>query len=373
MSEQLAEEVFHLAAEGVEVPAAPIEEVVARARWQRRRRRRATAGAVAGTLAVVGLATWVGTRQAPSPEPDRFPVVRVENPASVAWWANDVLHLRHVAITMPRVEDLVQLGDGAVIGDQEGGVVLVDPDGTMTTIGHKVAAAPLVASEHQGWVAWVDPADRTPQLVVYDTAARKVLTTRVLPHRERRWDGLAQTSYPIAVDGDQIYFKDEDGAWGWVPGEDGLVDVDGLLGVSAATIVKQWGTNTIRIVQPFFSVDYVRSGLGARISPGGEYVLTRAPGGDGGPFGRILVYDTRSGDRLWTGLRPQDVAVAATLGSDDEVTYVVAHRPDQPQGTDFVRLSFTGPYELRTCHLEEHTCSRVTKFPHIGALPVLAR
>ncbi|GAA2144143.1 hypothetical protein GCM10009844_17360 [Nocardioides koreensis] len=374
MTQELAEEVFALAGTAIDVPDAPVEEVVARARSQRRRRRRAAAAAVAGLLVVVGLGTWVGTRPGsqPPPGPDQPPVVRVENPAAVAWWANDVLHLRHAAVEMPRVEDLVQLGDGAVIGDEDGDVVLVDGAGRLTTIGNKVAGAPLAASEHQGWVAWVDPGDRAPRLVVYDLEAAEVLATRDLPYRGPRWGSLDEGSHPIAVDGNQVYYAGQDGDWGWGPDGTGLVDVDGLLDVSAATIVKAAGADRIRIVQPFFSVDYVRTGVGAQLSPGGEHVLTRAPGG-GGRFGKVLIYDTRSGERIWTGVRPQDVVVAATLGSDGSVSYVVAHGPDQPQGTDFVRLSFTGPYELRTCHLGERTCSRATKFPHTGALPILAR
>jgi hypothetical protein len=373
MSDQLAEDVFRLAAEGVEVRSAPFDAVVGRARSQRRRRRRVVAATVAGVLAVVGLGTWVGTRQPAAPAAHRAPVVRVENPAPVAWWANDVLHLRHVAIGMPRVEDLAQLGDGAVIGDEKGNVVLVDGEGRLTTIGHKIAGAPLVASEHQGWVAWVDPRDQAPELVVYDVTRRAVLATRNLPYRGPRWGALDEGSYPIAVDGNEVFYAGQDGDWGWVPNEVPLADVDGLIDVSAATIVRTAGLDRIRIVQPFFSVDYVRNGRGAQLSPGGQYVLTRSPRGtSSGPLGKLVVYDTRSGERVWTGLRRQDVVIAATLGPDDAVTYVVAHAPDQPQGTDFVRLSFTGPYELRTCHLVERTCSRLTKFPHIGALPILA-
>ncbi len=371
MSEELAEEVFRLAAEGVEVPAAPVAEVVGRARSRRSRRRRWVAGALAGVVAAVGLGTWVGTREAASSGPERPAVVQVENPAPVAWWANDVLHLHHVAVEMPRVEDLVQLGDGAVIGESDGGVVLVDGRGRLTTIGHKVAGAPLVASEHQGWVAWVDPRDRAPQLVVYDLEAGEVLATRNLRYRGPRWKSLDEGSYPIAADGDRVYYSGQDGTWAWSPADGDVVDVEGLLDVSAGTIVKAAERGRIRIVQPFFSVDYVREGLSAQLSPGGERVLTRAPGGEG-PF-RVLIYDTRTGERQWTGLQREDVAVAASLGRDGQVTYVVAHRPDQPQGTDFVRLSFTGPYELRTCHLEERTCVRVTKFPHTGSLPILAR
>jgi hypothetical protein len=69
----------------------------------------------------------------------------------------------------------------------------------------------------------------------------------------------------------------------------------------------------------------------------------------------------RSGESLWTGLTRHDVVVAATLGPDDEVHYVV---PPQDDPTAF---------ELRTCHLAAHRCSTVARFPRIGVPPLLAR
>ncbi|MFC4786294.1 hypothetical protein ACT8ZV_17585 [Nocardioides sp. MAHUQ-72] len=384
MTEQLAEDVFRLAGEGVEVPAAPVDEVVAAARATRGRRWRVVAACVAGVLVVVGVATWIGAR--PSGEPEGSPgptgVVRAENPASVAWWAGGVLHLAHVTVELPHVEEVVGLGDGAVVGDAEGNVVLVDGDGSLATIGRKAVGAPVVASEHQGWVAWVDPRvpapqmepqGPAPQLVVYDVDTRQPFAVRELPTLGPRHDSV-QENQPIAVDGNQVFYAGEDGDWGWVPDQATLVDVDGLLDVSAATIVRRAGVDRIRIVQPFFSVEFVRQGRGAQLSPGGEYVLTRTTSRRfGGAFGPVLIYDTRSGDKLWTGLRRRDVAMAATLGPDDEVTYVVAHRTGERQDVEFTRTSYNGPYELRTCHLGERTCFTVTSIPQTGVLPVLAR
>jgi hypothetical protein len=376
MTHQLAEEAFALAAQGLEVPPAPVEEVVTEARSRLGRRRRLVALATAGVLVVVGLATWAGARQGAGPEPAAEPtgIERVENPADTAWWASGVLHLAHVTVDLPGVEQVAGLGDGAVVGDDEGNVVLVDGDGVTTTIGRQVPGAPLVASEHQGWAVWVDPQDRAPQLVVYDVAARQTLAIRELPFNGSRWGPLDQGSYPIAVDADQVYFADQGGDWAWAPEKAGLADADGLLDVSAATMVRRDGVDRIRMIQPFFNVEYVRRGRGAQISPGGEYVLTRTTSARfAGEFGPVLVYDTRSGDRIWTGLEPREVAMVASLGPDDEVTYVIAHRSGERQDVEFTRFSYNGPYDMRTCHLGEHTCFEVTTIPQTGTLPILAR
>jgi hypothetical protein len=367
MSEPLAEEVFRLAGEGIEVPATPLEQVATRARAQQRRRRRWAAGIVSAVLvAVVApatlLAAWRGA--------DQPPVERVDNPAILAWWADDVLHLDHVAVGLSGVTDLVQVGAGAVIGDEDGDVVLVDPSGRVTTIGHKAADQPLVGSDRRGWVAWVDPRDGAPRLEVYDVGDRRQLTSRDLPPPDPGDPG--EGGHPIAVDGDQIFYAAVDGDWGWVPDEVGRVDVKGLLDVAAATIVRRAGTGRIRIVQPFFSVSYVRYGEGARLSPGGEFVLTRLPGGTAeAPVGPVLIYDTRTGKRIWTGLHPEDLVVAATLGPLDTVSYVIAHGGEAHARDERVR-SFTGPYDLRTCDLVQHSCYRAVTFQHAGDVPLLA-
>ncbi|GAB3787774.1 hypothetical protein [Nocardioides ungokensis] len=370
---QLAEEVFRMAATAVDVPPAPVEGVVAAARARRRRRRSVVALAVAASLALVGVGTWLGTRPAPAPEQEPQPrVVEADNPADVAWWANNVLHLEHVAVELPGVEDLVPLGSGAVVGDERGGVVLIEGDGHLVTIGHKVAGAPLAASGKPGWVAWVDPRDHAPRLVVYDVADRRVQGVLDLPYSGQR--RLDHGSYPIAIDGGRVYYASLGGDYVWTPSgaQPERIDDEGLLDVAAGTRVGAVRARHIGITQPFFSVSYVRDGTDAQLSPDGLQVLTRTTSARvSGPFGPVAIYDARSGERLWTGLRRGDVAVAATFGPGDAVTYVVAHRAHEPQAVEFERMALTGPYELRTCQIEAQSCTSVTTFPHTGSLPVL--
>ncbi len=286
-------------------------------------------------------------------------MTHVENAAEVAWWSRGVLHLRHVDVEVPGVVDLAEVGGGAVVGDDGGAVSFVAADGSRTHLGHKVPEQPLVVSDDHGWVAWVDPFSGSPQLVVYDVDARRELAHRALPAEGA---GFAAQSHPIALDQDRVFYADQSGDWEW-PLPDGTpvrITQSGLLDVRRAVRVSQTDPSAIVMVQPFFSVAFTRAGQGARMSPDGTRVLTRAVPTDGRR--PVRIYDARSGDLLWRGLRPRETVVTATLGPGDGVTYVIAHSG---------YLSAT--YELRTCHLDARVCTTVATVPQTSALPVLPR
>lgn len=378
MSEEALDEVFAVAGGAIEVPGLRAAEISRRARATRTRRRRRVSTVLGAALFVVTVGTALSVRGSGSGEPvlDTPSVVAVDNPAPAAWWANDVLYLHHAAVGLPRVSDLVDLGDGAVIGDEAGAVVLVSPGGRLTPIGHKVADAPLVASPERGLVAWVDPRESRPRLVIYDAVTHEVRATLTLPADGPRRDELAAGSHPIALDRETLYFADLQGDWRLRPPYDSpeKVDAGGLVDVASAVVLRQVDDRTLDVVQPFFSVDHLlRGSTGARLSPDGNYVLTQLGTPGQGSMKTVRIYDARSGDRVWTGLRSGDQVLATSVGADDLATYVVAHRADQPAAGEYVRMSYTGPYELRTCHLAVHTCTRVVRFPHTGALPVLAQ
>jgi hypothetical protein len=71
-------------------------------------------------------------------------------------------------------------------------------------------------------------------------------------------------------------------------------------------------------------------------------------------------------------VKPGEVVMVASLGPDDEVTYVIAHRTGERQDVEFTRASYNGPFEMRTCHLGERSCFTVTPIPQTGVLPILA-
>jgi hypothetical protein len=284
-----------------------------------------------------------------------------------------------VEVELPRVTDVAEVDDGAVVGDQTGAVRFVAPDGTVTELGHKVPREPLVASDDTGWAAWVDPSGDTPELVVYDVTAGSELARRALSATgPPAWAAPggprlgSDESHPIALDRDRLSYAALDGDWTWTVPNAGaeLVDPPDLVDVAVATRVWQVDRDTLRIVQPLFSVELEVTGSGAQISPDALYVLTRVRTPID-QFGTVLAYDARSGDRLWTGLRSDEVAVVASPGLYGTVTYVVGRREDMPGAGEFVRTSFSAPWELRTCSLDERICTTLGKIPLTGTLPVL--
>jgi hypothetical protein len=348
---------------------------------QRRRRRRTWRGTAAGVAVVLCLAaTWAGMR--PSDEgattEARALVTMVENPADIAWWADGALHLSNVTVAfLPAdrpIDHLAEINGGAVYGEDTGAIVFVGDDGKVARIGTKAPGAPLVASDESGWVTWVDPRFEPPRLVVYDLTAREVLERRTLPGGGTRQAAI-KGSYPIALDLDKVYYAAEDGEQEWtVPdGRTEPVEPPGLLAVAGGTRVWQVDPTTIRMVQPFFSISFDRPGAGAQMSPDGTRVLTHSDrDGEGGTLGTVHLYDTRSGDPLWTGLTRQDIPVAATLGPETEISYLIVNR-DAVKLQGHLLQSSGAPYELRTCDHEAHRCRVITRLSRVEMTPVLAR
>ena len=383
MNQSSVEEIFRDAVASVDTLPPPLEAFRDHAaQEQRKRRRRARlVAAVAVVPVVLATATWIGTRSDGDSTAQAPPVVTmVENSADIAWWGDGRLHLANVTVEVPPsgrpLDHLAEINGGAVYGDDTGAVVFVGDDGEVTRIGTKAPGARLVASDETGWVAWVDPRDRSPELVVYDLTARDVLASRPLPSAGAGAGpgGAGAGSHPIALDGDKVYYTAADAEHEWtVPdGETVPVQPSGLLAVANGTRVWQVDPTTITMVQPFFSLSFERAGSGAQISPDGNRVLTRTSGvGQGG--GRVRLYDTRSGESLWTGLTRRDVPIAATLGPETEVSYLLAYRDDESRREAFVRQSSSSPVELRTCDHETRRCRAVAQIPLVGAAPVLAR
>lgn len=362
-------EELRVAAEGLVVLAPPTLAELDSPPGRRppRRTLRALASAAPLALVVAGL-TWWATREPDESELPAVAAVSERNPAEAAWFANGVLHLDHVALELPPLRDFAVLGTGAVYGDTEGRVVAVADDGQREQIGTKDPDVPLVASDEQGWVAWVDRRGDVPRLLVHEVASRSLvgeLALFVVDPADAR---------PIAVDDETVFYSDGSGAHGWRPpdGAPALDDVDpfGLLDVASRTRAYQLDPSTIHVAQGFFSVSFDLRGSGAQLSEDGEFVLTRDPATPS--LGTLLVYDTESGDQLPTGLAEDDVALAAALGPDGTATYVVARAEDRPLAGEFLRSSFSGQLELRTCELETGVCETLRRFSSAGSRPLVA-
>lgn len=354
--------VFRDAAEAIPLHPAPVGTVAACVRARRRRRVRWTAGGLAVALAVVAVATWVGTRpQDPDlPDPD---VTRAANPANVAWYADRLLHLPDVTVELPQLEEMVEVPDGVVYTDRGGRVVLVDREGALTSLGRTEPGTPIAGSAERGWVTWLD-ADGSPGLVVFDTlAGREIARLPVDPG-----------AVPIAIDQDKVYFSQGDESFAWTTGQDepAREPRDELLDVSSAVRVTRFSDSSIMITQPLFDIELTVPGAGALVSPDGDHVLTRVdfevP--DEVPD-EVRIYDAATGDVVDVDLSPLDVAVAAGFGPDRTVTFLLARREHAPEGEEYLRLSNSGPLTLRTCNLDDGTCRAVTQFANNRGEPVM--
>lgn len=350
---------FRIARETIEVPLPPYDEVVARARAARRRRVKiAVAAGLAGVL-VIAVATWATTRPEPESEPPQAKVTKSRNPIDQPWYGAGQLHLQNVAVELPRVDDVVEVGGGVIYAGAENVLVYVGPNGELTPLGRRFGSA-LVASDERGWAAWVTPGDN-PELVVYDVAAGEDVDRLAVPTDAR----------PVALDQNRVYYVSDGHSYGWDPLTGRVEDLGPrtLLDVESATRVYADGAR-IDMVQPFFSVDFQRPGVSAEFAPGGDLVLARPPGFDEGPYAPIL-YDARSGERLPSGIGPGELAVDAAFGPDGTVDYLVVQAADVGIGPD-IEGNDQPLVVLRTCVIATASCSDVVPLARSGEDPRLA-
>ena len=126
------------------------------------------------------------------------------------------------------------------------------------------------------------------------------------------------------------------------------------------------------MVQPFFSVDFARPGTGALFSPFGNYVLTSVRAASPGSPSRPLLYDTRSGKRLPSGVSADERAVDATFGDDSTVLYLVAQVADLRAGPD-LDGNVSPLVVLRSCEIGAISCTDVVPVQPGGSAPLFAR
>ena len=317
---------------------------------------------MAAGVVVLALGTWAGTRSQPA-EPDNTPanVIRSKNAVDLPWYAGGRLHLADVSVALPAVTSLAAVAGGAVYGDVTGEVGFVAADGSLSLLGSKLAAAPVVVSGENSWTAWIDGGGDGTELVLYDLAADEVLGRL----------NVEPGSHPIAVDQHRVYFSTPDGDYSWAPGSDAEpLERNGLLDVDSATRVYG-GPGRIEMVQSFFSVSFGVPAPAPSSRPAAAYVLTRQPGSsDDEPFAPVL-YDARSGQRLPLGLDPDELAIDAAFGPNYTVSYLVI----RTVGVDHERHldgNARPLVVLRTCDLGSADCHDIIPLARAGEQPLLA-
>jgi len=275
------------------------------------------------------------------------------NPApGVIWYADGQLHLDFQVLAVEGLEDMTRIGTGVVYGDDEGRVVYAADDGSRQVLGHTDPEVSVAATDETGWAAWVETGDDKARIVVMEAATGNEVGSTVVEPDTR----------VVAVDGRSVFFVDRTGAHELVPGaspEVRPVNPEGLLDVRSRIRAYQLHEDTIEFVQSSFSVSYQAAGVGSTLSPDGNLVASRLPESDG-----VVLYDTRSGLAVPTGLTPGDHVVAVAPGNRLTVTYVVAPGGQTP-GHEL---------ELRTCRIDTVAeCTVVARIPNQGGTPVLAR
>ena len=351
----------------------PGDPAVDAAPWWWRRWTGAGAGLVALALALGG-GTWWAERDAD--DGGRQPVglsavdpQRSRNPAEVAWYADDVLHLANATYVLPPLRDLAVLGAGAVYGDVDGRVVHLADDGVRTLLGTKDPVAPLAASDPLGWVAWVDPAGANPRLLVYDVGQADIIGELDLPD-SRSGPQEEPDTRPVAIDQQTVYFVTAEGTRAWRPTRDPsfIEDLEPppLVDVSSANRMYQLDNERIRLDQPFFNVVYDVPGRGGELSADGNHAWTRSP-----DDGSVLVYDTRSGERVDVQ-PPEDLTVAdVVLAPEGAITYLTV----DPDGFATKEGNDSNPIrgELVTCQLDAGDCAAPASLVLDSEAPILAR
>ena len=343
--------------ESIEVLAPPFDDVGEEARARRRRRRRRIVAAVAAAAVVVGAVGGGLSRPAEEPADEKWVVVRQPNPVDVPWYAGGLLHLAAVTIRMPAVGDLAAVDDGAVFTDADGTVWFAAGNGDVSELGRTTPGARVAVSDPIDWAAWVDPSTDVPRLVVHNLATG--LDTGL---------DLPGSGSVLAIDQARVYYAAPEGDFSWEPdGEPVRLDRTGLLDAESGSWVYA-APRGIEIVQAVFSVANLRPGTGALLSPGGNFVLSRA--GDGSVPFRPLLYDARTGERMRTGLAAGELALDATFGPNHTVSYLVAPRSElgAPPAVDG---SSEPLVVLRTCDLAPVVCHDVIPLARPGERPLL--
>lgn len=288
------------------------------------------------------------------PRLQRLAPVEVEeapNPAPVSWWADGVLHLAAVSLRVPEVVDLAAVHDGAVVTDDDGRVVRVRLDGARTVLGRYVRESGLAVDDGT-LIAWIEP-DGT--VVVHD-----LFTDRDVDRRRLDIVDLA-TVQVVSLDGGAVHLTSSYGDVRWAPGDSSttVTQPPVLVDRASGATLSRVGPGTVRVEQPFFSVGFTRPGDGGSVSPDGAVAITTAAD-DRSTLGVVRAYDARSGERLPTGLGPDDAVLALEPGRPDLVTYVVA------------RAATSDRLELRTCRLRTGRCRTHVTVPASDGVPVLA-
>lgn len=353
------------AAEAVPTGSVTVADVVGRVRERRRRTRRRGVGLVGGLVLVAVVTAW--WRAAPGDPGGE--VSRAENPLPIPWYADGVLHLTDVTVALPAVRELVRVPDGVVLSDGAGAVWFVGEEGDQERIGRTVPGDALVVEPDNGWVAWADPGNGAPHVVVHDTRARAVVGRRSLAVPGASGGQPVGDTGPIAVDGERVYYATGQGDFAWEPLSGPAFAIAGSLLDTADGARVARGPEGVQVQPAPFRTGFELPAEDGRLTRDGRFLFVLDERED------LAVYDVATGRPLPRMYSPSDVAVAWGYVDDGSFLFALQHQLQDKRYQDMLQMPSEGNYRIMHCDpLQTDPCRELAEVPEdVPDPPVFAR
>ena len=349
----VAEELRFVAA-AVQVSPVHQQDIGQAVRERRRRWWRRGVLAASAVVVVLAGATWItgGVGDAEGVEP-------ANNPLPIPWYADGTLHLSEVTVKLPDVQQVLQVPGGVVVVDSKGEVSVVRADGERDRIGRTVPGTRVVVEADNGWVAWADPGNGDPELVVHDTVAEAEVGRRTLSVPGAGGGQPVGDSRPVAIDEERVYYRTAATDFAWEP----LLG-DSAFAVAGSLVDTADGARVSRhvdglLVQPApFRTGFVVRAVDGRLSSSGRYLFALDERQE------LTIYDVLTGRRIPRMYSPSDLAVAWRSADDGTFLFALVHKIQDREYQDLLQLPSKGDYRVYRCNPRlEEPCELLHEVP----------
>ena len=343
------------ACEAVPVPPAPVSGVLARSRSRRRTAWTRGAAVVAVAAVILAATTWWTSGD---DQPEQGEVRPASNPLPVPWYADGTLHLARVDVEVAGLETLLSVPDGVVYSDADGHVVHVDDAGTQQAIGETVAGSRLAVEPDNGWVAWADPGEGDPELVVHDTLARAEVGRRSLVAAGDTGGQPVGTHGPIAIDDERVFFSSPDGDFAWEPVIDVSFALSGTMVDTAEDARVTRSDGELRVTPLPYRTGTVIDVEDARLTHDGRYAF-----GVRDTDQRLEIFDVETGRPIPPLYSPSDEAVSWTY-LEGTFYFAVLHMLQDKAYQDMLQMPTEGDYRIYACVPDRpEPCEKLAEVP----------
>ena len=263
--------------------------------------------------------------------------------------------------------DLVTVPDGVVMTTEDGEVVMAEQDGSLTTLGSTVPGNGLVVEPDNGWVAWADPGDGEPELVVHDTRLGDEVGRRSLAEPGGEGGQPVGSTGPIAIDGERVFYSTRGSDFVWEPILGGAFALSGKLADTAAGARLNHASGGYLLQAGPFRSGKLIEGTEGRLTPDGRYAFIVQDD-------ELVVFDVASGDPIERMYSPSDQAESWTY-TDETFWIAVQHKLQDKQYQDMLQMPSEGNYRIFECVPgRADVCIDRAEVPEdVADAPVLAR